>query len=84
MSVHDIGDKTRQTFHMGIACDLASYISRAQLAGGAVAPPIERATPGEKVPGSIPALAACSLLVGSVSAETEVMISRLCLVCGST
>ena len=26
-----------------------------------------RATPGEEVPGSIPAVAACSLLVGSVS-----------------
>ena len=28
---------------------------------------IERATPGEEVPGSIPAVAARSLLVGSVS-----------------
>ena len=35
--------------------------------GGAIAQSIERATPGEEVPGSIPAVAACSLLVGSVS-----------------
>ena len=37
------------------------------LIGGAVAQSVERATPGEQVPGSIPAVAACSLLVGSVS-----------------
>ena len=30
---------------------------------GAVAHPLERATPGEEVPGLIPAVAACSLLV---------------------
>ena len=35
--------------------------------GGAVAQSVERATPGEKVPGSIPAVAARSLLVGSMS-----------------
>ena len=35
--------------------------------GGGVAQSVERATPGEKVPGSIPAVAARSLLVGSVS-----------------
>ena len=35
--------------------------------GGAVAQSVERATPGEEVPGSIPAVAAHSLLVGSVS-----------------
>ena len=35
--------------------------------GGAVAQSVERATPGEEVPGSIPAGAARSLLVGSVS-----------------
>ena len=34
---------------------------------GAVAQSIERATPGEEVLGSIPAVATCSLLVGSVS-----------------
>ena len=37
------------------------------LNGGAVAQSVERATPGEEVPGSIPAMAARSLLVGSVS-----------------
>ena len=35
--------------------------------GGAAQSVIERATPGEEVPGSIPAVAARSLLVGSVS-----------------
>ena len=35
--------------------------------GGVVAQLVERATPGEEVPGSIPAVAARSLLVGSVS-----------------
>ena len=35
--------------------------------GGEVAQLVERVTPGEEVPGSIPAVAACSLLVGSVS-----------------
>ena len=35
--------------------------------GGAVAQSVERATPGEEVPGSIPAVAARFLLVGSVS-----------------
>ena len=32
-----------------------------------VAQLVERATPGEEVPGSIPTVAACSLLFGSVS-----------------
>ena len=35
--------------------------------GGAVAQSVERATPGEEVLGSIPTVAARSLLVGSVS-----------------
>ena len=35
--------------------------------GGVVAQLVERATPGEEVPGSIPAVAARSLLVGSMS-----------------
>ena len=35
--------------------------------GGAVAQSVERATPAEEVQGSIPAVAARSLLVGSVS-----------------
>ena len=38
-----------------------------QISGGAVAQSVERATPGQEVPGSIPAVAARSLLVGSVS-----------------
>ena len=37
------------------------------LRGAVVAQSVERATPGEEVPGLIPAAAACSLLVGSVS-----------------
>ena len=37
------------------------------LCGGAVAWSLERTTPGEEVPDSIPAVAARSLLVGSVS-----------------
>ena len=40
------------------------------LMGGAIAQSVKRATPGEEVVGSIPA-------------ETEVMVSPLCLVCGS-
>ena len=36
-------------------------------AGGAVAQSVERSTPGEEVPGSIPPVAARSLLVGSVA-----------------
>ena len=35
--------------------------------GGRGSSAVERATPGEEVPGSIPAVAARSLLVGSVS-----------------
>ena len=35
--------------------------------GGMVAQPVERGTPDEEIPGSIPAVAAHSLLVGSVS-----------------
>ena len=35
--------------------------------GGVVAQSVERATPDEEVPGSIHTVAACSLLVGSVS-----------------
>ena len=37
------------------------------IGGGAVAQSVERATPGKEVSGSIPAVAVCSLLVGSVS-----------------
>ena len=35
--------------------------------GGGVAQSVERSTPGEEVPGSIPAVAARSLLFGSMS-----------------
>ena len=38
-----------------------------QLHGGRGSSAVERATPGEEVPGSIPAVAARSLQVGSVS-----------------
>ena len=44
-----------------------TIISRSPRAGGAVAQSVERATPGKEGPGSIPAVAASSLLVGSVS-----------------
>ena len=37
--------------------------------GGGVAQSVERATPGEEVPGLIPGVAARSLLVGSVSVK---------------
>ena len=37
------------------------------VAGGAIAQSVERTTPGEEDPSSIPAVAARSLLVGSVS-----------------
>ena len=40
---------------------------RGQTRGGAVAQSVERVTPGQEVPRSIPAVAARSLLVGSVS-----------------
>ena len=48
------------TFHQKLSCVLESL-------GSAVAQSVERATPGEEVPGSIPVVAARSLLVGSVS-----------------
>ena len=41
--------------------------STAVVVGGAVAQSVERSTPGEEVPGSIPAVAGRSLLVGSVT-----------------
>ena len=44
-----------------------SFVFSCLGAGGTVAQSVERATPGEEVPGSIPAVAARSLLVGSVS-----------------
>ena len=43
------------------------HINRGGGGGGAGAQSVERATPGQEVPGSIPAVASRSLLVGSVS-----------------
>ena len=43
------------------------FFSLRGVKGSAVAQSVECATPGEEVPGSIPAVAAHSLLVGSVS-----------------
>ena len=48
-------------------CSSFLYCSYCGGGGGAVAQSVERATPIEEVPGSIPAVAARSLLVGSVS-----------------
>ena len=45
----------------------ATTTTTAASPGGWVAQSVERATPGEEVPGSIPVVAARSLLVGSVS-----------------
>ena len=46
-------------FELGMPGDIGKH--------GAVAQSVERATPGEEVPGSIPAVAAHFLLVGSMS-----------------
>ena len=57
--------------------------------GGAVAQSVERSTPGEEVPGSILTVG-CPLPTGWVGvsimwpAETEAMVSQLCLMCDST
>ena len=48
-------------------CVFASVYTSVMRKGGAVAQSVERATPVQEVPGSIPAVAARSLLVGSVS-----------------
>ena len=45
----------------------SSSSSSSSMGRGAVAQSVEHATPGEEVPSSIPAVAVCSLLVGSVS-----------------
>ena len=47
--------------------DAAGPYNAALIEGGAVAQSVERATPGEEVPGSIPAVVSRSLQVGSVS-----------------
>ena len=51
----------------GLYSLLSCILSTLLQPGGAVAQSVERATPGEEVPGSILAVAARSLLVGSVS-----------------
>ena len=48
-------------------CTSELYAVNHVLVGGAVAQSVERATPDQEVPGSIPAVDARSLLVGSVS-----------------
>ena len=50
---------------------LYSTIHYGHWEGGAVAQSVERATPGQEVPRSIPALAACPSLVGSVSVKCD-------------
>ena len=53
--------------------NLPSFLIRWKrgVGGGAVVQSVERAIPGEEVPSSIPAVAARSLLVGSVSVESD-------------
>ena len=66
--------------------ELESPAIHSDFIGGAVAQSVERKTRGEEVLGLIPAVAALCLLVGvSIMgpAETEVMVSQLCLMCGS-
>ena len=46
---------------------MQSSVSNFKPEGGAVAQSVEGSTPGKEVPGSITAVAARSLLVGSVS-----------------
>ena len=76
----------RQTIFIGF---LKYMYKTAKGCGGAVAQSVERKTPGGEDRGSISAVAARTLL-GLVGVsimwptETEVMISPLCLVCGST
>ena len=60
---------SKKTLFCAMACYCCREWSFRVLAnqGGAEAQPVERAIPGEEVPVSIPAAAARSLLVGSVS-----------------
>ena len=48
-------------------CQVSTRIAFCPQSGGRGSSAVERATPGEEVLGSIPAVAALSLLVGSVS-----------------
>ena len=50
-----------------VAVAIVPQVQVSKFSGGAVAHSVEHATPGEEVLGSIPAVAALSLLVGSVS-----------------
>ena len=52
-----------------VVASIARYVFGGMVGGGGggVAQSVERTTPGQEVPGSIPAVAARSLLVGSVS-----------------
>ena len=59
--------KTTANIVMKLYSDMPSAPSRGGGGGVAVAQSVERATTGQEVPGSIPAVAARSLLVGSVS-----------------
>ena len=61
--IHYEGWLIRSLMKLRDFLDLISYITL----GDAVAQSVERATPGEEVPGSIRDLAARSVLVGSVS-----------------
>ena len=57
----------RKTFSCSILTKLVVSFLKCSVIAGTVAQSVERATLGEEVPGSIPAVAARSLLVGSVS-----------------
>ena len=65
----DIGLKLPEKIDYSISSNLLNMIFFYQQCEkrGVVAQSVERATPGEEVPGSIPAVASRSLLVGSVS-----------------
>ena len=67
-------NNTFYPFHVLFNCDTRAILVHELMnggginkAGGSVAQWVERATPGEEVPCSIPAVAARSLLVESVS-----------------
>ena len=71
-------------FHLCPGAEICFYYF---IRGGGLAQSVERATPGEEVLGSILAVAAAPYWLGRVSimwpAEPEVMVSPLCLMCGS-
>ena len=59
----------KKNYHLGSLNEAPMKLHkvRPRTAGGRGSSAVERATPGEEVPGSIPAVAARSLQVGSVS-----------------